>query len=65
MTSVSYRTLFIVLLVGLGLMLLASYLKTQQIAAAGIVVLMGLVVQFVAGVLMIWKFASRLDKSED
>lgn len=65
MTSVSYRTLFIVLLIGLGLMLLAGYLKTQQIAAAGLVVLVALAVQFVAGVAMIWKFANRLDKSEE
>jgi positive regulator of sigma E activity len=64
MSTISYRTLFIVLLVGMAIVLLAGFLKSNHMAGADIVVILGLAVQAVAGVMMVWKFASRLDKSE-
>jgi positive regulator of sigma E activity len=64
MTSISYRTLFLVLLAGMAVVLLAGWLKSEQLAGADVLVLVGLAVQAVAGIMMVWKFASRLDKSE-
>jgi hypothetical protein len=64
MASISYRTLFIVLLAGMAIVLLAGFLKTNNMAGADIVVILGLGIQAVAGIMMVWKFASRLDKSE-
>lgn len=45
-------------------MVLAGLLKMNQMAGADVLVIIGLAVQAVAGIMMIWKFASRLDKSE-
>jgi DNA-binding transcriptional LysR family regulator len=64
MSTISYRTLFIVLLAGMGIVLLAGFLKSNHMAGADIVVILGLAIQAVAGIMMVWKFASRLDKSE-
>ncbi|QJX47753.1 hypothetical protein HMJ29_12695 [Hymenobacter taeanensis] len=64
MASISYRTLFLVLLAGMAIVLLAGFLKSNNMAGADIVVILGLGIQAVAGIMMVWKFASRLDKSE-
>lgn len=65
MSSLSYRVLFLILFVGLGLVLLSGFLKTQQVALAPWLTLVGLGVQFIAGVLLLWKFASGFDKKDE
>ncbi|SNC67058.1 hypothetical protein SAMN06265337_1821 [Hymenobacter gelipurpurascens] len=64
MASISYRALFLALLAGIVIVVLAGLLKMNQMAGADVLVIIGLAVQAVAGIMMIWKFASRLDKSE-
>ena len=52
------------LLVGMGLVLLAAFFKMQRYAGSDLLIRLGLLTQFLAGVLVVWKFANRLDNRE-
>lgn len=62
--KLSYRLLITLLLVGVALVLMAAFFKMQHYPGSDRLVLLGLAIQFVAGVLVVWKFANRLDKRE-
>ncbi|UOG76241.1 hypothetical protein MTX78_06490 [Hymenobacter tibetensis] len=62
--KLSYRLLITLLLIGIVIVLLAALFKSQGYAGSDVLILLGLVVQFVAGVLVVWKFANRLDNKD-
>ncbi|UOQ67426.1 hypothetical protein [Hymenobacter volaticus] len=62
--KVSYRLLITLLLIGVALVLTAAVFKTQHYPGSDYLILVGLAIQFVAGVLVVWKFANRLGNKE-
>lgn len=62
--KLSYRLLITLLLVGMVLVLMAAFFKAQHYPGSDVLIRLGLFVQFVAGVLVVWKFASRFDNRE-
>ncbi|HEX8425030.1 hypothetical protein [Hymenobacter sp.] len=62
--KLSYRLLIILLLVGMGLVLMAAFFKVQRYPGSDFLILLGLAIQFIAGVLVVWKFANGLKKRE-
>ncbi|MBC8084594.1 MAG: hypothetical protein H7Z21_15460 [Hymenobacter sp.] len=62
--KLSYRLLITLLLVGMALVLMAAFFKTQRYPGSDLLILLGLIIQFVAGVLVVWKFANRLDNRQ-
>jgi hypothetical protein len=60
----SYRLLITLLLIGVAVVLMAAFFKIQHYPGSDLLILLGLVIQFIAGVLVVWKFANRLDKRE-
>ncbi|MBO0357299.1 hypothetical protein J0X19_05030 [Hymenobacter sp. BT186] len=62
--KLSYRLLITLLLIGMAFVLMAAFFKMQHYPGSDWLIRAGLFVQFVAGVLVVWKFANRLDKRE-
>ena len=62
--QLSYRLLITLLLIGMALVLMAGFFKSQRYPGSDLLVLLGLVLQFVAGILVVWKFANGLKKRE-
>ncbi len=62
--KLSYRLLITLLLTGMGLVLMAAFFKIQHYPGSDLLILLGLAIQFVAGVLVVWKFANRLENRE-
>lgn len=59
----SYTRLFIILLLGFALVGLGALLKTQNAPAAPWLSIVGLLVQAVAGMLLVYRFAKSFDRS--
>ena len=62
--KLSYRLLITLLLVGMALVLMAAFFKSQRYPGSDLLILLGLIIQFIAGVLVVWKFANRLDNRQ-
>jgi len=62
--KLSYRLLITLLLIGVVLVLMAAFFKTQRYPGSDLLILLGLALQFIAGVLVVWKFANRLENRE-
>ena len=62
--KLSYRLLITLLLIGMALVLMAAFFKSQHYPGSDLLILLGLVIQFIAGVLVVWKFANRLDNRQ-
>jgi hypothetical protein len=62
--KLSYRLLITLLLIGVAIVVMAAFFKIQHYPGSDLLILLGLVIQFIAGVLVVWKFANRLDKRE-
>ena len=54
-----------ILFAGMGLVLLGGWLRTEQPSVAAWLTLVGLGGQFMAGVVLLWKFASQLNKPKE
>jgi len=56
----SYQRLFIILLVGIAFVVVGGLLKRQNVGGAGLFALLGLAVQAVAMIMMVYRYAKGL-----
>jgi len=59
----SYARLFTILLIGFALVGAGAMLKIQHVTVAPWLSMVGLLVQAVAGIMLVYKFAKRFDRS--
>ncbi|QNH61277.1 hypothetical protein [Hymenobacter sediminicola] len=62
--KLTYRLLIMLLLLGMVLVLLAAFFRSQRYPGGDGLLLTGLALQLLAAVLVFWKFAGRLRKRQ-
>ncbi|GGF19141.1 hypothetical protein [Hymenobacter cavernae] len=56
----SYQRLFLILLAGIALVVVGGLLKRQNVGGSGLFALVGLAIQAVAMIMMVYKYAKGL-----